>query len=919
MPAVLPPTLVSSGPLEGSQISPTTRHRASVRPTFAQIGAVDLPLHSSSAVPRVFISYRREDAQAFARGLYNELSRRYGDENVFRDIDAIQAGARFTDVIEEGVGNANILIVIISRSWASARGRRRLDDPGDVLRREVEIGLRRGISIIPVCVEGARLPTKDELGPALDGLLKFTAIEISDARWDHDIARLANAIDGHVTRGSATVSALLGAGPKRSSVQRDDSVEGEREDVGWRSSLATSRPPVVPRQLPGDAWRFVGRKPEIDALTEIMNVSRQQGGAVLISAIEGTAGIGKTALALHWAHSVSDRFPDGQLYVNLRGFDPTGLPMEPQAAIRLFLDALEVPPDRIPLDLAGQSALYRSIVADRTILVVLDNAISSEQVRPLLPGTGSCITLVTSRNRLDGIVIYNHAQRINLDAFTADEAYQLLAAYLGREPVAEDVHSAQRVLQFCARLPLALNIVCARAVGRSNVKLAQIADELADERRRLDILRAGESSETDLRAVFSWSYQQLDDERRKIFRVLGVHPGPEVGVGATSALLHMSAEEARVSLDELTRTHLLEEYIPGRWRFHDLLRVYSAERAEVEDTSGERMGALRRVFGWYLAGSGEASSVLMPQRRRMRLSVIRKVQNAPDFESAKAALEWCEVERGNLLAVIREAARIGENTTCAMLVIGLSEFWYLRAHWADWEAAAETSLKASQLSRDMLSEAWTLASLGTVNWCSHRFERGFEHLHRARELFRALGDQAGEAYVLSMLGNTYAIVGQFDEARETLDSALALSRTIADQWCEGLALLGLGNIARRQERLEMAVEYVTQSLIVRRTIGDHWGEAFSLQVLGEMYQYLGNHALAIEHLSASLALRRDVGDRGGTATTLAVLGDAYYSTDQLDLAEAAWQEALETLEQINAAEVDELQEKLQGLHAAGKG
>jgi len=303
----------------------------------------------------------------------------------------------------------------------------------------------------------------------------------------------------------------------------------------------------------------------------------------------------------------------------------------------------------------------------------------------------------------------------------------------------------------------------------------------------------------------------------------------------------------------------------------------------------------------------------------MRLSLIFPVENAPNLESPKAALEWCEVERGNLLAVIREAARIGENTTCTMLVIGLSEFLYLRAHWADWEAAAEIGLKASQLSRDMQSEAWTLASLGTVNWCSRRFERGLVHLHRSRELFRELGDQAGEAYVLAMLGNTYAIVDQFDEARETLDAALALSREIVDQWCEGLALLGLGNLARRQERLEMAVEYVTQSLIVRRTIGDHWGEAFSLQVLGEMYQYLGNHALAIEHLNASLALRRDVGDRGGTATTLAVLGDAYFSTGQLDLAEAAWQEALETLEQINAAEVDELRAKLLGLHAARKG
>ena len=300
------------------------------------------------------------------------------------------------------------------------------------------------------------------------------------------------------------------------------------------------------------------------------------GGTVVISAIDGTAGIGKTAVALHWAHRVADRFPDGQLYVNLRGFDPAGSPMAPAEAVRGFLDAFEVPAERIPINLEAQAALYRSLVSGRRILVVLDNARDVGQVRPLLPGSPGCVVVVTSRNHLTSLITVEGARPLTLDLLPVEEAAELLARRLGSGRLAAEQQAVEEIIALCAQLPLALSIVAARAAAHPGFPLAALAAELRDARGGLDGFTSGDLT-TDLRAVFSWSYQRLGTPAARLFRLLALHPGPDIAIPAAASLAALPAHEVRNLLAELSRSHLLEEHIPGRFAFHDLLRAYATE------------------------------------------------------------------------------------------------------------------------------------------------------------------------------------------------------------------------------------------------------------------------------------------------------------------------------------------------------
>jgi len=411
------------------------------------------------------------------------------------------------------------------------------------------------------------------------------------------------------------------------------------------SPAATAPPPAamlppVPAQLPADVAHFTGRDGQLEALTAL---AADAGSAVVITAIGGTAGIGKTALAVHWAHRAAASFPDGQLYVNLRGFDPAGTPLPPEAAVRGFLDALAVPPERIPADPGARASLYRSLLAGQRMLVVLDNARDPAQVRPLLPGSPGCLVLVTSRSQLTGLAAVDGARTLTLDLLTPQEARDLLARRLGTERVTAEPAAAGELTELCARLPLALNITAARAAARPAFPLAVFATQLRQARDRLTALDAGGDVTADVRGVFSWSYRALSPAAARTFRLLGIHPGPDITPPATASLTAVSRDQASATLDELAAACLLTEHAPGRYTFHDLLRAYAADQARTHDTDEEQHQALHRLLDHYLHTAYAADRLVHPLRDPITLAPPRPGTVPEELADDQQAWHWLRI------------------------------------------------------------------------------------------------------------------------------------------------------------------------------------------------------------------------------------------------------------------------------------
>src|SRR5215469_7699560 len=454
-----------------------------------------------------------------------------------------------------------------------------------------------------------------------------------------------------------TLDAELGIDPSQvlrdletAILQQDPSLEAPARGV----APATSAVPV-PAQLPAAVPAFTGRGAELASLDAIAPWAAPMGAArpaaVVISAVSGTAGVGKTALAVHWAHRVAGQFPDGQLYVNLRGFDPGGAALDPGQALHGFLDAFGVPATRIPDDLAGRSGLFRSVLAGKRVLVVLDNARSAEQVRPLLPGSPGCLAIVTSRDQLTGLVATEGASLLVVDLLTAADARDLLARRLGPDRVAAEPEAAERIITACARLPLALTIAAARAATSPRFRLAAIAAELRGASSALDPFD-GDDRATDVRAVFSWSYRALTAPAARMFRLLGLHPGPDIAAAAAASLAAIPMAQARPLLAELTRAHLLTEHQPGRYASHDLLRAYAGELARAHDDQAAQDAAVSRVLDHYLHSTCQASTLMEPFHPIM-VSPPQPGVIAGELATAEDAMAWFTSEQATLLAAVR--------------------------------------------------------------------------------------------------------------------------------------------------------------------------------------------------------------------------------------------------------------------------
>jgi DNA-binding SARP family transcriptional activator/tetratricopeptide (TPR) repeat protein/DNA-binding XRE family transcriptional regulator len=649
---------------------------------------------------------------------------------------------------------------------------------------------------------------------------------------------------------------------------------------------AHRRPPA---QLPPDVAGFTGRQQQLALLDGIAGGPADHPTAVVVSTVSGTAGVGKTALAVHWAHRVRERFPDGQLYVNLRGYDPD-LPMTAGDALAGFLSALGVTGQDLPLTEAERSARFRTEVAGSRVLIVLDNASSVEQVRPLLPGSASCTVLVTSRDSLAGLVVRDGARRVNLDLLPVDEAVALLRRLIG-ERVDAEPGAAVALAEQCARLPLALRVAAELAATRDTTPLADLVAELDDRQRRLDLLDVGHDPHAAVRAVFSWSVRSLPPDAAHAFALLGLHPGPDVDASGLAALTGADVGRAGQILDVLARAHLIQHarrapdgaVHADRYGMHDLMRAYAVQLATGDDdtpaATGEAVagdgpmaaGALERLFAYYLAAAAAAMDTLHPAESHYRPRIRSAGAPVPGLSRPDAARAWLDTERPVLVAATAHAARHGHPADAVHLSTTLHR--YLDGgHHADALAVHGHARDAACRSGDPAGEAQACFGLGCAYLRLGHGEPATEHLAAAVALFRRVGDRTGQARALATLGHVDHMRGRYDLAVEHYEQARVLAQAAGDRNAEARALSNLGFVESILGRRDQAVEHFRWSLALCQELGDRNGEAYILNNLGNVEQQLGRVQAATGHQERALTLFRELGDRAGEAWTLDSLG-----------------------------------------------
>jgi DNA-binding SARP family transcriptional activator len=670
----------------------------------------------------------------------------------------------------------------------------------------------------------------------------------------------------------------------------------------------------VPAQLPHSMPGFSGRQAQLDQLNELLpSDEHDAAGTIVVTAIAGTAGVGKTALAVHWAHQIRDRFPDGQLYVNLRGFDPAGSAMEPAEAIRGFLDAFAVPPDRIPPDLDAQAALYRTLLADRRVLIVLDNARDSSQVRPLLPGTPLSLVIVTSRNQLLSLVATDGAQPIVVDLLSPGEARSLLVRRLGTERIAAEPAAVGQIIDSCAGLPLALSIVSARASANIRLPLADLAEELREARGGLYALDGGDIH-TNIRAVFSWSYNALSPPTARLFRLLGLHAGPDIGLPGAASLIGVPVPQARALLTELTRAHLLTSRGNKRFTFHDLLRAYASELAEANDPAEDRRAAVHRVLDHYLGTAYRADELLRPSRDDViTLGSPSPLVITENLRDRHEALKWFASEYQVLLAALRQAANDGLDVHTWQLAWALTSFFGRSGRWHEAAAFQETALEAAKHLSDPYAQAKSHGCLAYTSTGLRRYDDAHAHLLHALKFYQNLGDQPGQAHALWSLAWVFDQQGSYQEALSHAQQAFELFRAAGHRTGQARALNAVGWFHIQLGDHEMGLMHCQRALDLQREIGDHFGLADTLGSIASADQHLGRHQEAVAHYQEALQLFREFGARHGEADTLSCLGDAYLAYGHPAAARKAWHRALAIFFELGHPDASQVRGKIDNL------
>ncbi|MFI1884455.1 AfsR/SARP family transcriptional regulator [Streptomyces jumonjinensis] len=656
---------------------------------------------------------------------------------------------------------------------------------------------------------------------------------------------------------------------------------------------APSRPRTqtlpTPAQLPHDLPMFTGRRTELDRALALLVDGTGTTGTATIAAISGMAGVGKSTFAVHLAHRMADRFPDGQLYVNLRGFDPSGAILQSVEAVRGLLDALGVPPEHIPRCPDAQAALYRSVLAGRRILVVLDNARDTEHVRPLLPGAPGCLTLVTSRNELPGLVAAHGAHMLTLCPFDGEEARELLALRLGADRVTAEPRAVSEIIRRCAGLPLALTCLAARAAARPHFPLSAVATELREAHGSLDAFTVPDVS-VDVSSVFSWSSGALCADSAHVFRLLALHPGPDFTAPAAAVLAGVPVRRSRLLLAELVGAHLVTEHAPGRYAFHDLLRVHATELLRTRHSAAEREEVADRLYRYYAATAHAARDVLAPAADPVPGPPCATA--AGSVSDDRGALAWLTAEYPVLLGVVAAAAESGQDRLACGLVWSLEPFFDRRGHWHDGLAAHRTALDLARRLDDPRTTARALRGLARAEARVGLHDQSRPRLAAALDLAVELNDDIGRAHTHRSLGWESDQQGDIAGALRHNRLALDLFTAAGHRPGQASVLNSVGWYHARLGEYREALRHCYQALTTLQELGDRYGEAATWDSIAYAHHHLGRHPQALAGYWHALHLYRELGVPYLEAETLNRMGDTHLATGGIEAARDSWGEAL---------------------------
>ncbi|GAA4530062.1 AfsR/SARP family transcriptional regulator [Amycolatopsis samaneae] len=667
---------------------------------------------------------------------------------------------------------------------------------------------------------------------------------------------------------------------------------------------------AVPRQLPFDVASFAGRDAELAALDGFLGAGREDGGIVVI---EGTAGVGKTSLAVHWSHRVADRFPGGQLFLDLRGHSAE-TPVTLQAALAGFLRAVGVSPESLPSTVEERSALLRSRLAGSRTLLLLDNARDAEQVRPLLPGPGNLV-VVTSRNQLRGLVARAGARRIALGSFGHRDTVALLAGSVGRARLDAEPLAVAELAELCGGLPLALALAGERASRFSGMSLAGIVDELRDQRLRLDALRDPQDAGTDLRAAFSWSYKALRPAAARLFRLLGLHPGLTVSLHSAAALAGTGLREARDLVDQLAAAHLLNQPRADRYQFHDLLRVYAAELVEAETPEEERTSALRRLLDRYLATVAEANELVRPDLLTEDIELEPVGGEGVGFVDHEDTIAWYTAERQALVALVEIAARHGWPARAWKLAWLLRGFFAERHDREEWIATGQTAVEAARAAKDRLGLQYAANNLGSAYLRALQADKALEALEEGKKASEETGGSALTVAILSNLSGAYFVRAEYTDAEQYALEAVRLARERGQRTFVSHALLNVSAARIGLRDFDHAAEAAMAAFDAFTELSDRYHAALSLGNAAEALEGAGRYVEAEVHGLRALAELRELNADYGTIDVLITLGRIRHSTGRGAEAGRHWAEALAVCQRLGDPRAGDIEALLATLPA----
>jgi tetratricopeptide (TPR) repeat protein/transcriptional regulator with XRE-family HTH domain len=641
---------------------------------------------------------------------------------------------------------------------------------------------------------------------------------------------------------------------------------------------------MTPRQLPADVGTFVGRTRELAMLGEMGAAA-----TVVITAIDGMAGVGKTALAVHAAHQLASRFPDGDLFIDLHGYTQGMAAADPADTLGRVLGVLGVPGESIPQHVDDRAALYRSVLAGRRMLIVLDNAADEAQVRPLLPGAGGCLVLVTSRRRLVGL---DGASMVSVDVLPLTDAIALFTATAGEERVTGEPRGAlAEVVRWCGMLPLAIRLAAARLKAHPSWNVSHLLERFEQHQRRLSELQAGQRS---VIAALDLSYRELTPGEQRAYRLLGLHAGVDIAPDAAAALLDTTVAQASELLDRLLDVHLQQEPGPGRYRFHDLIRAHAAQ-VTAEESEADRRGALTRLLDYYSHAASAAMDRLYPYEADMRPHLS---QGGASTTPGTDAAEWLEAELSNLLSLAQFAAEQGFRQHVRHLSATLHRCLRTRGRYAEAENLHARALAAARATADRTGEMEALIGLGEIRHMQSRYETALEDTSCALDIARAIGERSGELRALNGLGLVHLGRDEFGPAADYLTQALSIARAIGHRTGELDALIASGHVHRVMGQHQQGIDHLTQALRIARTIGHHTTEARALIGLG--YIHLGQDELgpAADYFTQALSLARRTEYRVGELSSLTALGELHQIQGRHEQARDCYQQVADLAREI---------------------